>query len=86
VQLKQLVLEAPLHVLHDEWHAWHSLLVSAYLATGVQEARHVEGEFKNGYAAEQVEHSPAAGPVQVAHETSQPTQVSAEVLLPPEHV
>ena len=86
MQLKQSVLEAPLHVLHDESHTWHSLLVSAYLATGVQEAKHVEGAFKNGYDVEQLVHSPAAGPVQVAHEASQPTQVSAEVLLPPEQV
>mmetsp|Transcript_1897 Transcript_1897/g.3840 ORF Transcript_1897/g.3840 Transcript_1897/m.3840 type:complete len:163 (-) Transcript_1897:536-1024(-) len=38
-QLRQFVLPASEHVPHDASHGWHSLELSAYLPTDVQEAR-----------------------------------------------
>jgi len=93
VHVMQSELLAAVQVPHDSSHAsqrWTPLLESAYLPTGVHEARHVPVApavpSKNGCVKAQLVHSEAAGPVHVAQEASQPEQVSAVVGEPPEHV
>jgi len=65
VQLRQSELEGPLHVPHETSQSTHTLLLLAYLATGVQDARQLAGGSKNGVADAQVEHSVAVGPKHV---------------------
>lgn len=86
VQLTQSVLEGPLHVPHAPSHGTHTLLLLAYLATGVHEARHEPGASKNGYDEAHVVHSVDEGPEHVPHDVWHVVHVSADEPLPPEHV
>lgn len=83
VQLRQLELDAPLQVPQAASHAWQTWLPSAYLPTGVHEARH-EPPSKKGCEDAQVRQADAPAPEQVAHDASHATHVSAEEALPPE--
>ena len=86
VQLRQSVLDAPLQVPHDASQATQTLLLLAYLATGVHDARQLPGWLKNGVADAQVKQSAAVGPEQVAQFSWQATHESAAEKLPPAHV
>ena len=79
-------LVGPLHVPHAGSHAVHSLLDSAYLRRGVQDATQLPGGSKKGDDDAQVTQSVANSPVHVAQLSWHGVQVSVEAFEPPEHV
>lgn len=90
VQLAHSELVAPVQVPHKASHGWQMLLLSANLATGRQEARHVpappSGPSKKGCDEAHVVHWSSDGPEHVLHDAWHATHLSAELALPPEHV
>jgi hypothetical protein len=86
VQLTQSELVAPEHVPQAPSQGLQTLLLSAYLAMGRQEARHVPGALKKGCEEAHATHSSSDGPEHVAHDAWHVTHVSLELALPPEQV
>lgn len=66
VQLRHSELEGPVHVPQLVSHAWQACELSAYLLTGVHEARQPPGGLEKGVAAAHVRQSFSVRPEQVA--------------------
>ena len=80
------MLAAPLHVPQAASHATQTLLVLAYLPTGVQEARQLPGSSKKGVAVAQFTQSVSSGPEHVAQLEWHGAHASADEELPPAQV